>query len=32
MRHPNYLAMLFCSFALMGAPAFAQKKRSRTWC
>jgi len=25
MRYPKYLAMLFCSFALMGAPAFAQE-------
>jgi len=24
MRYPKYLAMLFCSFALMGAPTFAQ--------
>ena len=26
MRYPKYMAMLFCSFALIGAPAFAQKK------
>jgi len=25
MRYPKYLAMPFCSFALMGAPAFAQE-------
>jgi len=24
MRYPKYLAMLFCSLALLGAPAFAQ--------
>lgn len=24
MRYPKYMAMLFCSFALMGAPAFAR--------
>ena len=26
MRYPKYLAMLFCSFALMGAPAFAEEE------
>jgi len=25
MRYPKYLAMLFCSFAWMGAPVFAQE-------
>ena len=29
MRYPKYLAMLFCSLTLMGAPAFAQKTPPR---